>query len=112
MTPRHSQETPSRNEDEYFAKQDAELIKQMRSKLDSERDAQERKAHYMRCPKCGANLKEETHGHAKVDVCPECGGMWLDAGELSLMHHVEKAGGQNLFRGLLDLLPGRGASRK
>jgi len=112
MTQRHTAEQPSRNEDEYFAKQDAELIKQMRSTLDKERSAQERKAHYMKCPKCGADLKEEVHGQAKVDICPECGGMWLDAGELALMQHVEKAGGQNLFRGLLDLLPGRGSSRR
>lgn len=112
MTPRHTQETPSRNEDEYFARQDAELIKQMRAKLDTERTALERKAHYMKCPKDGADLKEEMHGQAKVDICPECGGMWLDAGEVALMQHVEKAGGQHLFRGLLDLLPGRGASRK
>ncbi len=54
MTNRHTQDTPSRNEDEYFAKRDAELIKEMRSKLDKERDDAERKAHYMKCPKCGA----------------------------------------------------------
>jgi hypothetical protein len=112
MTQKHAQETPSRNEDEYFAKQDAELIKAMRSKLDTERLAQERKAHYMKCPKCGADLKEEEHGQVKVDVCPECKGMWLDAGEMALMHQVQKSGGQNLFKGLLDLFPGRAASRK
>jgi DNA-directed RNA polymerase subunit RPC12/RpoP len=112
MTQRHTSERPGRNEDEYFARQDAELIKEMRAKLDKERGAQERKAHYMKCPKCGADLREEMHGQAKVDVCPECGGMWLDAGELALMHHVEKSGGRNLFTGLLDLLPGRGSVRK
>ena len=32
---RHDQ--PSRNEDEYFVKQDAELLKEMRAKLDAER---------------------------------------------------------------------------
>src|SRR5437773_12464948 len=105
MTNRHTQETPSRNEDEYFARQDAELIKQMRAKLDGERSAQDRKAHYMKCPKDGADLKEEMHGQAKVDLCPECGGMWLDAGELALMQHVEKAGAQSLSRGLLERLP-------
>jgi uncharacterized protein len=112
MTHRHTQDTPSRNEDEYFAKQDAELIKSMRAKLDTERSAQERKAHFMKCPKCGADLKEETHGHVKVDVCPECKGMWLDAGEMDLLNTVQKAGGHNLFKGLLDLFPGRGAARK
>ena len=112
MTQRHSSDQPSRNEDEYFARQDAELIKSMRDRLDKERTAQERKAHYRKCPKCGADLREEVHGQAKVDICPDCGGMWLDAGELTLMQHVERAGGRNLFTGLLDLLPGRGASRK
>jgi hypothetical protein len=109
---RHTQETPSRNEDEYFAKQDAELIKEMRAKLDSERVAQERKAHYMKCPKCGADLKEEDHGPAKVDICPECKGMWLDAGEMDLLRQVQKSGGKSTFSGLLDFFPGRGASRK
>ena len=109
---RHTQETPSRNEDEFFAKQDAELIKQMREKLDRERDQQERKAHFMKCPKCGADLKEEDHGHAKVDICPECKGMWLDAGEMDLMRKVEQSGGKNVFQGLIDFFPGRSASRK
>ena len=112
MTSRHSQETPSRNEDEYFAKQDAELIKQMRAKLDTERTEQERKAHWMKCPKCGADLREELHGHAKVDVCPECKGMWLDAGEMALIRQVEKSGGRNVFQGLMDFFPSRSASRK
>lgn len=112
MTQRHTNETPSRNEDEYFAKQDAELIKQMRAKLDRERDAAERKSHYMKCPKCGATLKEEGHGHVKIDVCPECKGMWLDAGEMELMHQVHKSGGAGLFKGLLDMFPSRSAARK
>src|SRR4026208_1850653 len=95
-----TQETPSRNEDEFFAKQDAELIKQMRAKLDKEREQQERKAHFMKCPRGGADLKEEDHGLAKVDICPECKGMWLDAGEMVLMQKVEQSGGKSLFQGL------------
>jgi uncharacterized protein len=111
---RHTQETPSRNEDEYFARQDAELIKQMRAKLDTDRESQERKAHFMKCPKCGADLQEQTHEHVKVDVCPDCKGMWLDAGEMELLHQVEKAKGSphNLFKGILDFFPGRGSARK
>lgn len=109
---RHTQETPSRNEDEYFAKQDAEILKQMRARLDTERLAQERKAHFMKCPKCGADLTEETHGQVKVDICPDCKGMWLDAGEMDLMRQVQKAGGQNMFKGILDLFPGKSSSRK
>ena len=100
---RHTQETPSRNEDEFFAKQDAELIKDMRAKLDKDRIDQERKAHYMKCPKCGADLKEETHGHVKIDVCGECGGMWFDAGEVEMMKHAQK-GSAGIMQSFLDLL--------
>jgi hypothetical protein len=83
-------EKPSRNEDEYFAKRDAELIREQRARLDKERLQQERQAHYMKCPKCGADLKEREHGHVKVDVCPECGGMWLDAGEIDMVRQVDR----------------------
>lgn len=99
-----SENKPSRNEDEYFVKLDAELIKAQRAKLDAERAAQERQAHFMKCPKCGADLQERAHGPVKVDVCPECKGMWLDNGELELMGSVGEGniGGfiRDLFKGL------------
>lgn len=95
---------PSRNEDEYFVKLDAELIKAQRARLDAEREAYERNAHFMKCPKCGAGLREESHGPVKIDVCPECRGMWLDAGEFELMGSVGEGniGGfiRDLFKGL------------
>jgi hypothetical protein len=82
-------EKPSRNEDEYFTKQDLELIRARRRQLDDERSKKERSAHYMKCPKCGADLEEREHANVKIDVCPECGGTWLDAGELELLRHVQ-----------------------
>jgi hypothetical protein len=98
-----TQETPSRNEDEYFAKQDAELMKQMRAKLDKEREAQERRAHHMKCPKCGGNLKEEELGPVKVDVCSDCKGIWFDAGELEMLKHTKK-GNAGIMGNFLDLI--------
>jgi uncharacterized protein len=83
-------EKPSRNEDEYFAKLDAQLIKAQRARLDQERSSSERAAHYMKCPKCGADLQEREFHHVKVDACPECKGMWLDAGELDMMKYVNQ----------------------
>lgn len=106
------QEQPSRNEDEYFAKQDAELIKQMRAKLDKEREQNERKAHFMKCPKCGADMKEEEHGPVKVDICPDCHGMFLDAGEMELLQKAQGSGGKTLMSGLLGFFPSKGAARK
>jgi predicted RNA-binding Zn-ribbon protein involved in translation (DUF1610 family) len=88
MTTHHADERPSRNEDEYFARQNAELINQMRSRLDEERQKAERKAHFMKCPKCGADLVERQHGSVTVDECPDCHGFWLDAGELELIGQI------------------------
>ena len=83
-------EKPSRNEDEYFAKLDAQLIKAQRERLDYERRKSERAAHYMKCPKDGTDLQEREFQHVKVDVCPECKGMWLDAGELDMLKYVNQ----------------------
>ena len=107
MTTRRNEETPSRNEDEYFAKQDAELLKQMRAKLDQEREAEKRKQSLMKCPKCGGDLKEEDRGSVKVDVCTDCKGMWLDAGEMELMQKMNKSGG-----GFLNSFFGPGKSAR
>ena len=109
MTTRRSEDQPSRNEDEYFAKQDAELLKQMRAKLDAERSAQQRKQALMKCPKCGADLKEEDRGGVKVDVCPDCKGMWLDAGEMDLLQKVGKASSGNIFSSFFG--PGKAARK-
>ena len=92
---------PSRNEDEYFLKQDAELIKAQRAKLDAERAIVQRRANLMTCPKCGGKLEEREHGSVKVDVCPDCGGTWLDAGELALIGRVRDSAASGFVRDLL-----------
>lgn len=92
-----TEEKPSRNEDEYFAKVNAELIKERRAALDVARSASERKAHYMKCPKCGADLVETEHHHVKVDRCPECKGVWLDAGEIEMLEHANERGVKGFF---------------
>ena len=100
---RHSEEHPTRNEDEYFARENAELVKQMRDRLDAERKQQERRNHFMKCPKCGADLAEKEFGHVKVDVCPECDGVWLDKGEMDLLRHLD-AGRGGVSRVMHDIL--------
>ena len=82
---------PSKTEDEYFVKLDADLIKAQRAKLDAERLKAERATHYMRCPKCGGELKEIEHHHMKIDRCQDCGGVWLDKGEMEMIEHVDQS---------------------
>ena len=101
----HSDDKPRRNEDEYFTRLNAEQIKALRAQLDESRQQAERESHRMRCPRCGARLEERTHRQVKVDVCPECGGAWLDKGELELIAGSEESGVRryiNSFFGLKE----------
>jgi len=90
---RHTDDHPTRNEDEYFARESAELIKEMRARLDEERRKSDRRRHFMKCPQCGADLKETTFADVKVDVCPDCHGVWLDQGEINLLRQIHRARG-------------------
>jgi len=84
-------EKPSRNEEEYFARRNAELIAEQRAKLDETRQNRERASHFMKCPRCGADLREREYHHVRIDECNECGGMWLDKGELEMLAHVDRS---------------------
>jgi demethoxyubiquinone hydroxylase (CLK1/Coq7/Cat5 family) len=77
-------------EDEYFHRKDQELIEQMRKAVNDRKKALEEKhqgqAHWMKCPKCGSDLKEELIEQVvRVDTCSECGGQYFDQGELDLL---------------------------
>jgi Zn-finger nucleic acid-binding protein len=34
------------------------------------------------CPNCGVGMREVERRGVVLDVCPQCGGVWLDKGEL------------------------------
>ena len=76
-------------EEEYFYKRNQELIEKKRKELDAqrgEREAAERNAqHWMRCPKCGAQMKEVDLAHIKVDKCTQCQGVYFDHEELETL---------------------------
>jgi hypothetical protein len=75
---------PSQNEDEWFARRDAEWLKEQRAKLDAERKAKESA---MTCPRCGGTLAQRTWRGVTLDSCTSCHGLWLDAGELAMLAH-------------------------
>ena len=94
---------PSRNEDEYFVKLDAELIQRERHRLDAARAKAERMSHYMHCPKCGATLTETEFHHIKIDKCPDCGGIWFDKGEIEMLEHVDQSNIRQFIRSMFGL---------
>lgn len=36
----------------------------------------------MKCPMCNVSMREVDRRGVRIDVCPECRGVWLDGGEL------------------------------
>lgn len=77
-------------ENEYFHRREQELIEKMRAKLAAEAT----EASALQCPKCHGNLVESDFENIKVDVCNNCHGVWLDAGELArVVHHDENNSG-------------------
>ena len=84
-------------EEEYFYRKNRELIEKTRKQLDAERAAarqrEQKKAHWMVCPKCGASMREVNLKGIKVDQCGGCGGIFMDKGEISLLIKVRKPGG-------------------
>lgn len=40
------------------------------------------------CPRCGGLMDLERVADVEVDVCIECGGAWLDAGELERLRDI------------------------
>jgi uncharacterized protein len=101
MTPIDSK--PSRNEDEYFARENAERVKALRDKLDEARAEADRKSHLGRCPRCGGHLATKSHHQMKIDVCEDCGGTWLDKGELEILEHVDHSNVRDFIGSLFGL---------
>ncbi len=87
-----STDKPSKSEDEYFTKRDMEILKTQRLQIRTEAEQAERRQHFMKCPKCGADLNQEEFHGVTIERCPEDNGIWLDAGEVERLMD-EKAPG-------------------
>lgn len=84
-----SVEKPVSKEEEFFLKINQEKINKLRTEMDQKRLDDEkslrRQIHWMKCPKCGSDLKEIHHQNVIIDTCMECKGVWLDSGELNIL---------------------------
>ena len=103
---------PSQNEDEYFVKRDAEIIKQRRRSIAEEAEEAEQRSHLMKCPKCGVDLVTREYHSVDVERCPDCGGLWIGAAEVeSLIENRESEAVSGFFRSLFHKARGSGSSR-
>jgi hypothetical protein len=95
-----------KREDDWFLKNEEQMIaaaREAREKREKERAAAEQVAereklkalHFMKCPKCGHDLKEVDCMGVAVDKCSFCEGIFVDAHEveaLILRRDIERGG--------------------
>ena len=107
-------ETDRKREDEWFLKNEKQLIdaaraarqarEQARAAGEAEQDRQRlRELHFMKCPKCGHDLKSRVLDEVTIDQCSFCEGIYLDAGELDQLFLKKVDPGKGLLRKLLGV---------
>ena len=108
-------DTGRRREDDWFRENEKKLLddaRKAREAREAERLAKESAAerqrlkdlHYMKCPKCGHDLKVEALDGIEIDRCTFCEGFFVDAGELEQLFLVRKQSErQSFLRGLLRI---------
>ena len=107
-------EKDRRNEDEWFLANEKKLLEAARverEKREKERAALEAESerkrlkdqHFMRCPKCGHEMREEALEAVKVDRCSFCEGIYFDAGELDQVLLKREDDRRGFFRKLVKI---------
>lgn len=107
-------ETDRSREDEWFLKNERELIeaarlareKRERERAESEREEERRRLreqHFMKCPKCGHDLREQVLSDVTIDACTFCEGVFFDAGELDTLFLKREDERKGVLRKLLRL---------
>src|SRR5262245_25168848 len=90
-------DTGRRTEDDWFRANEKKLLEEARrarEAREADRKASEDKAererlkalHYLKCPKCGHDLKPEKLEEIEIDRCSFCEGFFMDAGELEQLY--------------------------
>ena len=90
-------DTGRRTEDDWFRANEKKLLEEARrarEAREADRKASEDKAererlkalHYLKCPKCGHDLKPEKFEEIEIDRCTFCEGFFVDAGELEQLY--------------------------
>jgi rubrerythrin len=86
----------SNPEEEYFARLEAEKKRRLALLLeDEEREQTSRdlkELHQMHCGKCGHEMFTTQYRGVEIEVCPNCGAVLLDPGELQQLAGEDRSG--------------------
>ncbi|MCH7990030.1 MAG: zf-TFIIB domain-containing protein [Planctomycetes bacterium] len=58
------------------------ILKELANRTPQESSDAESAAESIHCPACSVSMQEIRMGEAAIDFCSDCGGTWLDAGEI------------------------------
>lgn len=93
-------------EDEYFKRQEMEQLKKLREKVEAEEAAKAREArkqaYWLRCGKCGGVMGTQVFKGVEIDVCPDCGSVLLDPGELETLVGKDHSGAMGVLSDLFS----------
>ncbi len=97
------------NEDEYFAKLEAEKKARMADLLGRadavEEAARLKELHFNHCGKCGHAMLTSHYKGVEIEVCPDCGAVLLDPGELEQLAGPERQGAVHHIARLFSFHP-------
>jgi len=98
---------PSRAEEEYFARENAEKLRKLAHEkataMEEERKAELKRLHWMRCPKCGMELSTIRFREIEIDRCFNCGVTVFDEGELEKLGISESERPESVVRSILNI---------
>lgn len=105
---------PLKHEDRYFLEKERAAIEKLRKHREERRRNEEnsasakvldelKKAHWMRCPKCGHEMEEVQYEGVAVDRCTRCEGIYLDRGEMEDLFLKKQEERRNIFRKILGI---------
>ena len=101
-------------EDDWFLRNERELLdaaRHAREKREKERTEKEKAderqrlkdLHFMKCPKCGHQMAEETNSGVTIDRCSFCEGIFFDAGEFEQLLSKKAEETRSFFRKLIKI---------
>jgi len=83
-------------EEEYFKRQELQKLAALRAEQEQENIqkalAERKELHYNRCGRCGGLMEPKIFQGVEIDICPSCGAVLLDPGELEELAGSESSG--------------------
>lgn len=87
---------PHDHESEFFHQAEKEKLRKLKIQQEADKARAEaerlKELHFHRCGKCGHTMDTQVFKGVEIEVCPQCGSVLLDPGELEQLAGTDKSG--------------------